>query len=541
MRHFFVSRAAVLAVGLAIVGCGDDEEGSGGSGGTAGAGASAGASGTAGSSGTAGTAGTSGSSGSAGAGGSAGGGPLPPEGTYNFESQFNAGESSVAYSGQIWRHVAIADLKTFIGGMTADIDGANPLGLSDKQSVLDALNFYFRFKTLGDGTVAHLVSTMPAAQQTTYDDISTDKDLVGKIAGNDTTTDHKNWSTMFVGWSDTSINGGSPIATPEALIDAYFGLIADNAVDRLNNVPRYIPGEPMMPANELPVHVTADGLDLQQLVQKVLLGAVAYSQGTDDYLDDDVADKGLMSSNAQDGTNAYTTLEHHWDEGFGYFGAARNYDEYDDDELSSKGGRMDWQGYHDTNGDGFLDLKSEHNFGHSVNAAKRDRGSAATAATDFTKQAFDALVAGRNIISGASDPLTAQEMTDLQAQRDLIVDAWERAIAATIVHYINEVLRDMGRFGDPSYSYLDHAKHWGELKGFALGLQFNPRSQVSDTDFAAFHTHVGDRPVLSEAAGATAQQITDYRAALISARDILKASYLFDDANMGDANGENGW
>ena len=29
---------------------------------------------------------------------------------------------------------------------------------------------------------------------------------------------------------------------------------------------------------------------------------------------------------------------------------------------------------------------------------------------------------------------------------------------------------------DGSYSYANHAKHWGELKGFALGLQFNPWS-----------------------------------------------------------------
>ena len=38
----------------------------------------------------------------------------------------------------------------------------------------------------------------------------------------------------------------------------------------------------------LPVHITAEGLDLQQLTQKFLLGAVNFSQGTDDYLDDDI-------------------------------------------------------------------------------------------------------------------------------------------------------------------------------------------------------------------------------------------------------------
>ncbi len=461
--------------------------------------------------------------------------------TYGFESRFVPGESSVSYSGQVWRQVAIGDLSAHISRLTGDIDGSNPLGLSEEQSVLDSLNFYFRFGDVGDGSVTPGISTTPPPAQQSYDDISSGKDLVGKIAGNDATTDYKDWSSEFVGWDDSSINGGVPVERPVVLVDALFATIAANAAGRLNAVDRHIPGAPPTAENILPVHVTTDGLDLQQLVQKVLLGAVTYSQGTDDYFDDDVEKKGIRNSNERDGDEAFSVLEHQWDEGFGYFGAARDYEKYTDDEIAGSGGRDDWQVFHDSDGNGFIDLESEINLGNSTNAAKRDRGSSTDAPTDFTTQAFDALVAGRTIIANAGETLTPAETSDLAEQRDLVVDAWERAIAATVVHYINEVLRDMATFGTGEYSFLGHAKHWSELKGFSLGLQFNPRKQITDSGFARFHELLGDRPVLDETAGSSSADIADYEARLLEARTILGDSYGFAEQNLGDADGSNGW
>ncbi len=522
---------AFLLITLMLTACGGDDERSGGDG----AGATGGSAGAAGSGAMAGTGG-----GAAGVAGAAGG-VATPVGAYSFDSRFEPGTSSVRYAGQIWRHVVIDDLQRFVGNLTADIDAGNPLGLADEASVIAALDFYFRFKVSGDGSVPHRITTTPEPLQVTYDDINLDSDLVSKLAGNDAVTDHRDWSTAFSGWSDTTLNDGAMVTSPEVLVDVLFRTIARNAVLHLNGTPRFIPGSAQTAADRLPVHVTETGLDLQQLLQKHLLGALAYSQGADDYLDDDVADKGLLSSNARDGMNAYSTLEHAWDEGFGYFGAPRNYDEYTDEEIAKAGGRDDWQGHHDANGDGFIDLHGEFVFGASANAAKRDLGSATSARTDYTKQAFDAFLAGRELIAGAGDALTTEELTRLRAHRDVAVDAWERALAATMVHYVNEVLGHMSRFDTTDYSFRDHAKHWSELKGFALGLQFNPRSQVTPTDFAALHAALGDRPVLPPSAGSTAQEIADYRAALLTARDVLRSSYGFDAANVGDANGENGW
>ena len=76
------------------------------------------------------------------------------------------------------------------------------------------------------------------------------------------------------------------------------------------------------------------------------------------------------------------------------------------------------------------------------------------------------------------------------------------------------------------------------MKGFALGLQFNPYSPVTNEDFEQFHSLVGDAPVLESA---TAGEISAYKESLSDARTILINSYGFDAANEGDANGEGGW
>jgi hypothetical protein len=96
----------------------------------------------------------------------------------------------------------------------------------------------------------------------------------------------------------------------------------------------------------------------------------------------------------------------------------------------------------------------------------------------------------------------------------------------------------MSAFGTDDYSFLDHAKHWSEAKGYAFTFQFNPRSPVSDGDFERLHGLLGDAPVLADA-GETA--IADYRMALLDARGILAAAFGFDAENLGDDDGLDGW
>jgi uncharacterized protein DUF4856 len=437
--------------------------------------------------------------------------------TYNFESRFISGAESAQYSGQITRHVLIDDLNAVIGSELAD---AKNKGVDTQQGFLAELNAYFEQGTAAVGDNPLILTTTPPTQQGTYNDISTGKNLVGKLAGNDAVTDHKDWDGGdFKGWT---------VDSPEALIQNWLGTIAANAADSNVRV------DPVDGSENLKDYHTEDGLDLKQLVQKFLLGAITFSQGTDDYLDDATEGKGLLTDNFnQSGSSPYTNLEHQYDEGFGYFGAARDYLAYTDQEIAGKGGRAGYSdGYHDTDGNGQIDLNGEYNFGNSTNAAKRDLGS--TSGTDFTRQAMEAFLTGRTIIAQAGadgdGDLIDLEMQALKASRDVAVSAWEKAVAATVVHYINYVLGDMDNAdaNDGSYSYADHTKHWAELKGFALGLQFNPRTPLNEgTRFTDFHNLVAERPALPGDAGFDA-----YRQDLLDARALMQEAYDFAQSDV---------
>ena len=433
---------------------------------------------------------------------------------YAFDGR--TGEGSVVHTGQTLRQVLIADLKGRIGGLTGRVDG----GYFPQQGEVRAeLDFYFQFDADSAGSVEHDIAYDLPVSPATYGEIGS-ADLIGKIAGNDEVGQHKDWGTEFEGWD------AEGVTTPQSLVEAWFDELDAAAVARANgNVPTGPDGAPL-PA----VHLTEDGRDLQQLVEKFLRGSIAFSQGADDYLDDDIDGKGLLSSHAEvDEGKTYTPLEHQWDEGFAYFGASHDFGLRDPADVAS-------QPWHDTDGDGTIDLGSEVSWGHATNASKRDNG--AVVATDFSAQAWEGFLQGRALLDATDGELTDDELDTLRGHRDQAVEAWEKAIAATAVHYINDTLQDMSAMDSDDYSFADHAKHWSELKGFALSFQFNPRSPLSDADFVELHTLIGTAPVLSTA---TAEERAAYADDLRAARTLLGEAYDFDADNLGGEDGTGGW
>jgi hypothetical protein len=105
----------------------------------------------------------------------------------------------------------------------------------------------------------------------------------------------------------------------------------------------------------------------------------------------------------------------------------------------------------------------------------------------------------------------------------------------------------MGDFVDGNFAdlknFTDLAKHWGEMKGFALGLQFSPESPFrkgdtgkSVTDLKLMLSLMGDGPVLPDGsqggqattAASAADAVQAYLDDLLQARDILQEAYGFD-------------
>lgn len=452
-------------------------------------------------------------------------GGMPATDTYDVASSLIPGKSAVAHDGQTLRHVLAADLIATIEGLTEriDNDSFSPTTLEDTLTLLEA---YYEFDGQTSGKTAPKLETSPLPLQKSYDAIATGKALKEQLAGNSKATDFRDWTKQFVGWKDASIavSGGS-INSPEGLLHAYFQTLGKLAVDRENGV---IPLEPGTNKPISVVHITATGLDLHELIEKSIELGVTYAQASDDLLDDDVAGRGLLSPNTQDGAAPFTVLGHAWDEAFGYFGAAHDYVNYSDQELASLGGRADWQRSHDSNGDGAIDLTREFNFGIAVTAAKRDLSS--QDATDFTGEAFAAALAGRRLILNAGPVLTPVELTQLKVHRDAWLGAWERSLAATVLHELNESIALTERVGGANYDFYAHAGEWSELKGYALGLQFNPRKVISDADFAKLHELLGDKPVL---ANTTAAERLAYVTALKSAHELVRTVYGFSKANAG--------
>ncbi|GLS28114.1 DUF4856 domain-containing protein [Marinibactrum halimedae] len=474
--------------------------------------------------------------------------PLPT--TYIFENE--AGISTVSYTGQTARHILVSDLVDAMNALTRDASNV-------PASVVKDLNFFYGFEdsdardssyiaTFDVGENQNIIGSDDGVPALTIapGDVSSGKVVRSKLAGIDS-ADHI-LGDGFFGWDS--------VATPADLMDLYLDMLGDEAADTTDSIT--ISGGT---ANIGVATVTEEGLDLRQLVQKFLLGALTFSQGTADYMSIDYgSDANLTLASGK----TYTEGAHDFDEAFGYFGAARNYNDLTDDIISSPS-------YEDSFlADGSIDVRSEFNFGNSTNCAKRDRGTAANAnPTDFTKEVFDAFLLGREILQNAATgatetspgSLSMEASEALDVQLAIAAQTWEKCIAATVVHYINDVQGDMANFMNNDFAdrqnFIDLAKHWGEMKGFALGLQFSPYSPfrtgsvmvngeaqdvaVTIEDLKNILELMGTAPVLADGTqnGMMFNNATTAEAAksaylenLMMARDLLQTAYAFDADNV---------
>ena len=216
------------------------------------------------------------------------------------------------------------------------------------------------------------------------------------------------------------------------------------------------------------------GYDWAQLISKYTMGAMAYNQAVDNYLDEKLsAEKKPNNKPYKDGAH-YTGKEHSWDEAFGYWGAAAHQHGFNPNKVYEIA-KMKNQGVADKNGDGMVDLKSEYVFGPCYYAAAFDRSG--TKSTNYTNTMFDAFLDGRKLITAAAgDVLSDSERSQLKAYAATIEENWEKVLAEAVFKYAGSVYKDINKMKDLSgddlnKAYRAYAKHWGELKGFAMAMQ----------------------------------------------------------------------
>ena len=383
--------------------------------------------------------------------------------TFTFQSRFDD-LSSVSYSGQVVRNLLINDIKTQMG---TDAGSKNPATLLSMMANDDASR-------------AILSASGKSTVQTKYHDISTSHlndrlDAVSNIPIPGYDTDAK---TLVVGMLNEAAASGKTRAT---------------------------------------------GIRLDQMVQKTMWGAISYWQATSKYMTKIPNDD---NSVAVSGKN-YTEMEHHWDESFGYFGAALDYNTAYDDGTRKSGPSVD------SNSDGKLDFKKEVNMGWAVTAAKRDLCSSC-GNYDYTKTIFDAYLKGRTLI------VNQAPLAEIIVQRDIIMETWEKVVAAVTQHYINDVAADIAAIiaaGDATVTPVsdataDYENHWGEMRGYAHGLLYNSLSKVPSANVTRALALMGTAPVYPS--NGNFDDMQAYHDVLKGAemKAIFKQSFGFSDADI---------
>lgn len=241
------------------------------------------------------------------------------------------------------------------------------------------------------------------------------------------------------------------------------------------------------------------GYDYRQIFSKFAMGAVFYHQAVDVYLDERITAASHRNDAPYKDGAAYTGKEHVWDEAFGYFGAPAHALDLTPAEVygitKQKAELFDKA---DANDDGFVDLSSEMAFAHAYYAAGADKGGK----SNYLHTITQAFVDGRQLIADANgEQLTDDELAKLADYADTIKQNWERVIAEAAFKYAGSVYKDIQALlaaidsGESTSDIIRvYAKHWGELKGFAMSLG------VSGRDLGAFGVQldrlIGFSPVM---------------------------------------------
>lgn len=183
---------------------------------------------------------------------------------------------------------------------------------------------------------------------------------------------------------------------------------------------------------------SASGIEYNQLIAKGLMGAVFYYQAVSVYLEN-IATADNVTVTAGQGT----TMEHNWDEAFGYFGVPVDF------PITLTGLKY-WGSY-----------------------SNQRNGVLATNST-----LMNALLKGRAAISN-------RDYTARDEAKTIIRDNWEKICAGSAIHYINAAKTHL----------TDDALRNHELSeclGFIMSLKYSTVKKISDAQLTQLQGYVGN-------------------------------------------------
>ncbi len=183
------------------------------------------------------------------------------------------------------------------------------------------------------------------------------------------------------------------------------------------------------------------GVEITQIIEKGLMGAVFYYQSLGYYLTDDKIGSTVDNTTVTPGNG--TDMEHHWDEAFGYFGAPLDF-------PTTTTGMIYWAKYSNT----------------------------VDAVLGTNNTLMNAFRTGRAAISN-------NDMNAKFTQRDIIRTNWEKVCAAVVIHYYNEALANIA-----DDALRNHTL--SEATAFLRSLKYSPVKIITNTEIEQIEAMIGN-------------------------------------------------
>jgi hypothetical protein len=187
--------------------------------------------------------------------------------------------------------------------------------------------------------------------------------------------------------------------------------------------------------------VDSNGVEWKQLIVKELMGAFLYYQITSVYLSADKIGSSVDNSLSVTG-KYYTTMEHHFDEAFGYLGVPTNF-------PTNKEGIRYYGSYAD-----------QRNVVLGLNS-----------------KLMDAFIKGRQAIVDRDMAAKWEAVAEIKTNLELV-------IAGSAIHYLNEAIAN---FGDNAI----RCHTLSECLGFVKSLKYNIDKTISNEDIASIEASIG--------------------------------------------------